>query len=537
MKLYEVLADALIEQAAAPVFGLMGDANMLYVAAFRESGGRFVAAAHETGAVAMADAWSRVTGRIGLATVTHGPGVTNALTGLVEAVRSRSHVLLLTGATPAEPSHFQRLDLAAVAAAAGAGFERVYRPDSLHRDLSRALQRIVAEDRPVLLDVPHDFLLAPVASDAVGLRAPARRGRFIAGELQLDPALGLIASAKRPVILAGRGAMTAGAARSLSELAELIGAPLATSVLAKDLFLAHPSNLGICGSLAHGAASAVLAEADCVIAFGASLNLHTTLRGEITAGKRIVQIDHDPSRFGWYVQPDEIVVGDVDDVATVLAVLLREAGHQPTRRWLERARGLIAEFDRRAEFRDRSNGSTVDIRTAAIRLDEVLPVHRNLVSDVGRFVNAAWRYIHTAEASRFTVMGGFGAIGLGLAGSVGMAVAHPDVPTVCAVGDGGFMMNPAELATAVRERLPLVVLVFDDGAYGAEYHKFVGYGVDPAHSYLSWPDIREVADGMGADAISVTKTSDIDAVAGLLDNLTRPLVLDIRIDPAVDIVG
>jgi acetolactate synthase I/II/III large subunit len=536
VKLYEAVADALSEQAAAPVFGLMGDANMLYVTAFRDGGGRFVAAAHETGAVAMADAWSRATGRIGLATVTHGPGVTNALTGLVEAVRSRSHVLLLTGATPAEPTHFQRLDLAAVAAAAGAGFERVHRPESLHRDLSRTLQRIVADDRPVLLDVPHDFLLEPAASDPAWLRAPARRETFVAGEGQIDSALGLIASAARPVILAGRGAVRAGAGRSLTELAELIGAPLATSVLAKDLFLAHPSNLGICGNLAHGAASAVLAEADCVIAFGASLNLHTTLRGEITAGKKIVQVDHDPSRFGWYVRPDEVVVGDVDDVATALGVLLRDAGHRPTRGWLERAQGLIAEFNPRAEFHDRSNGSTVDIRTAAIRLDEVLPARRNLVTDIGRFVNAAWPYLHTAEASRFTAMGGFGAIGLGLAGSVGMAVAHPDVPTVCAIGDGGFMMNPAELATAVRERLPLVVLVFDDGAYGAEYRKFVRYGIDPAHSYLSWPDIREVADGMGADAISVTKTSDIDSVAGLLDGLTRPLVLDIRLDPAVDIV-
>ncbi|GAA1223436.1 thiamine pyrophosphate-binding protein [Pseudonocardia alaniniphila] len=537
MKLYQALADALIEQDDAPVFGLMGDANMLYASAFRERGGRFVAAAHETGAVAMADSWSRATGRIGLSTVTHGPGVTNALTGLVEAVRSRSHVLLLTGATPAEPTHFQRLDLSTFAAAAGAGYERVHRPESLYRDVSRALQRILAEERPVLLDVPYDFLLASVSVDPAALRAPSHRARFVAGEMQLDSALGLIASAKRPVILAGRGAVTAGAERSLAELAELIGAPLATSVPAKDLFAGHPSNLGICGNLAHAAASTVLAEADCIVAFGSSLNLHTTMHGELTSGKKIVQIDSDPGRFGWYVRPDEAVVGDADDVASGLIALLHEAGHKPQRGWLDRAQGLIADFDPRSEFLDRSNGSTIDVRVAAAEVDERLPATRNVVSDIGRFVNAAWPYIHTDDASRFTAMGGFGAIGLGLAGAIGMAVARPDAPTVCLVGDGGFMMNPAELATAVREQLPLIVVVFDDGAYGAEYHKFVVHGVDPAHSYMSWPDIGRVAEGLGAEAMSVTKTSDFDAVAELLVNRTRPLVLDIRLDPTVDIVA
>jgi acetolactate synthase I/II/III large subunit len=389
----------------------------------------------------------------------------------------------------------------------------------------------------VLLDVPADLLLAPVSVDPAALRVPSPPGAVRRGGMQLDSALGLIASAKRPVILAGRGAVTAGAERSLAELAELIGAPLATSMLAKDMFAGHPSNLGICGNLAHPAASTVLAEADCIVAFGASLNVHTTMRGELTSGKKIVQIDLDPGRFGWYVSPDEAVVGDADDVASVLIALLREAGHEPHRGWLDRAQGLIADFDPRAGFQDRSNGSTIDVRVAALEVDDLLPARRNIVSDVGRFGTAAWPYIHTDEASRFTAMIGFGALGLGLAGAIGMAVARPEAPTVCLVGDGGFMMNPAELATAVREQLPLIVVVFDDGAYGAEYHKFVVHGVDPAHSYMSWPDIERVAEGLGAEAMSVTKASDFDAVSELLANRTRPLVLDIRLDPTVDIVA
>ncbi|MFI5612013.1 thiamine pyrophosphate-binding protein [Amycolatopsis sp. NPDC051903] len=536
MQLYEALAAALIDLDVRPLFGVMGDANMACVAEFRERGGQYVGTAHEGGGVAMADSWARATGRVGFATVTHGPGVTNTMTAVVEAVRSRTPVLVLTGETPAEPTHFQRLDLPAFAAAAGAGHERVYRPETLARDLERALRRCVAERRPVVFDVPHGLLQSPV-EDLQRVRAPARGERCVPGEADLDAALGLIAAANRPIVLAGRGAVESGAREALVDLAGVLAAPVAASVLAKDLFRGQPGDLGICGTLAHGPASAALAESDCVIAFGASLNVYTSLRGELFAGKKIVQIDHDPRRFGWYTPVTEAVVGDAEAVASAMAATLRESGRTPSRAWLERVRAEVSAFEPGAEFTDESGGDTVDVRTAALRLDRILPARRNLVSDMGRFVNAAWRHLHVSDARAFTTMGGFGAVGLGLAGSLGMAFARPGEPTVCTIGDGGFMMNPAELATAVREKLPLVVLVFNDGAYGAEYHKLAGYGIDPAHSYTSWPDVRGVAEGLGARAVSVRKPEEFDAIEGLVENLDGPLVVDIRLDPAVDIAS
>jgi thiamine pyrophosphate-dependent acetolactate synthase large subunit-like protein len=519
----------------SPIFGLMGDSNMLYVSAYIEGGGRFVPAAHEAGAVSMAYTWSRAVGRIGVATVTQGPGFTNTVTALVEAVHSHDHLLLMTATTPPEPTHPQRIELEAVVTASGAGYERVYRPETLVRDLNRALQRIVAENRPVVLDLPIDFVTRDVEIEDSAPRMPVRRDPFPVTEAQLDAPLGLIASARRPIVLAGRGAVASGAEQSLTELADVLAAPVMTTVLAKDMFAGHPANLGICGSLASGPGSRALADADCIIAFGASLNLHTSMHREITSGKKVVQIDHDPGRFGWYVQPDEAVLGDVGAVAAAMVESLRDSGHEPNRGWLDSARRLVAEFDPRAEFPDRSNGETVDIRTASIQLDELLPARRNLVTDVGRFMFAPWKYLRAADPTRFAAMSGFNALGLGLAGAVGMALAHPDMPTVVALGDGGFMMNPAELATAVRERLPLVVLLFNDGCYGAEYHKFDLAGIDPAHSYVSWPDLAQLAQGFGADGLTVTKLSDLDVVASLVERLERPLVLDIRLDPAVDI--
>src|SRR5262249_54997742 len=154
------------------------------------------------------------------------------------------------GDTPSEPTHFQRLDLASVAAAAGAGYERVYGPSSLVRDVNRAFRRAVVERRPVMLNLPPDSL-SPAAGAQDGGTFPLTPEPLRPGEARLDAALGLIASAERPVILAGWGAVRSGAGEALVELADLLAAPLSATVLAKDLFHGHPANLGICGNLSH----------------------------------------------------------------------------------------------------------------------------------------------------------------------------------------------------------------------------------------------------------------------------------------------
>ncbi len=535
MKIYEAFAAALLEHGADPLFGLMGDANMLYVGDFSERGGRFIPTAHECSAVGMANAWSQATGQVGFATVTCGPGMANTFTTLVEAVKSQSSVLVLTGSAPTEPTHFQHLNISLVAAAAGAGYEEVLSERWAVRDLNRAIQRVVAERRPVVLNLPQDMLL----SDAGGQQAvvpPAPRSAAQPAESQLDGALGLIASASRPIVFAGKGALLADAHDMLVALAGRLGAPLTTSVLTKDLFLGHPANLGICGSVSHPVASAALAEADCIIVFGASLNAYTTLQRELAGGTRIVQVDDSPGAFGRYLPVDAAVTGDARIVAETMVKALESIDHKANRGWLDRIQVRLAERDPRDDFRDQSGEDTVDIRTASIVLDEVLPKDRNMVSDIGRFVHAAWPYISTSDPVGFTTMGAFGSVGLGLAGAIGMAVARPDQPTVCVIGDGGFMMNPAELVTAVREGLPLVLVVYDDGAYGFEWHKMLGFGADPQHSLLTWPDLADLAESMGAKAHTARTVEQLMEVGPLAKDLAQPLVVVVKLDPAIDIV-
>ncbi|MHA7959693.1 thiamine pyrophosphate-binding protein [Streptomyces sp. L500] len=536
MKVYQALADALARHGVDTLFGLMGNANLLYLPAFADAGGRFVAVTHEAGAVAMADGYARMSGRLGVASVTHGPAFTNTLTSLVEAVRSHSQVLLITGDPPLIPSHFHHFDIETVTKAAGAGYERVYEPASLVRDLDRAVRRIVAERRPVVLNAPIGFMAAEAgAQPPVTLPVPPPEPAPPAARA-LDGALGLIGSAKRPLILAGHGAAVSGARDSLVALADRIGAALATTVLGKEMFAGHPRDIGIFGSLAHSVAGTVIAESDCVIAFGASLNMWTALNGDLTRGKRIVHVDTDPGRFGSYTPVDEAVAGDARLTALAMDSLLERAGHGGNRHWAERTEKALAGFAPEADFTDLGGADTVDIRSAMIRLDRVLPERRTVVSDIGRFNVGVWPHLRVADPLHFTTMGGFGSIGLGLAGAIGAALAGAGRPVVATLGDGGFMMHLAEFTTAVRERLPLVVVVLDDGAYGAEHYKLKNHGYDPAHSAFAWPDLAALATTMGARALTVRRTEELDAVGALLPELDGPLLVDVRLDPDVNLV-
>ncbi|MGW4205836.1 thiamine pyrophosphate-binding protein, partial [Streptomyces sp. NPDC004726] len=340
----------------------------------------------------------------------------------------------------------------------------------------------------------------------------------------------------RPVVLAGRGAVAADAREELVALAGLIAAPLATTALAKDWFRGHPGDLGIFGNLSHSAATAAIAEADCVIAFGASLNSATSFHGELLGGKKIVQVDADPGAFGWFTQVDEAVPGDAKAVAAAMGETLRAAGHTPARGWLEKVEQRLREHRLADDFQDRTGAGTVDVRTAAIRLDEVLPDRRVLVSDIGRFAVGVWPAVRVAHPRDFTCMGGFGSIGLGLAGAIGAAVGRRGDLTVLVVGDGGFMMNMAEFTTAVREKLPLLVVVLNDGAYGAEHYKLVHYGIDPAHSLNAWPELVPMAEAMGARGMTVRRLEDLDALRDVARDLDGPFLVDVKLDPHVNVV-
>lgn len=534
MKVHEAVARTIADHGVRTLFGLMGDANMLYITGFIvRHEGRFVPAVDERNSVLMAGGYAAAGNVVGVATVTYGPALTNAITSLVEVTRGRLPVVLITGDTPAERDHLQRVDIQEIARLVGAGYEKVWVAESAARDAARAFQRAVAERRPVILDVPYDLLECDSGDYRFeGLAVSPQRTQ--ADPDVLDNALGLAVNASHPVVLAGRGAVRAGARDALLELSNYLGAPVATSLLAKDYFRGHPLDLGICG-LSTPVASGRLAVADCVLAFGASLNKFTVHHGRLLRDARVVQVDCDPASFGTFTPVAVPIMGDARAVAEQMLRRLKEAEYQPADRQTEGLARELGAWSPFSDFDDQSTTDAVDLRAAMITLDQVVPEQRNVVTDGGRFMKTSWRYLHVDDPLGFVHSVNFGSIGLGLGTAVGVAVARPDRVTLAVLGDGGFMQGSAELRTAVNERLPLIVVIANDGAYGAEWRKLKGYGIDPGFSRTNWPDLAELAEAYGARGYTVRTVEDLEKLKPLCTDLAGPVLVDVRIDPAVEV--
>ena len=535
MEGHDAIATALTDQGVDTMFGVLGDGNLFIAESMmRNHGLHYVAATHEANAVLMAEGWGRAAGRLGVATCTHGPGLTNTITALVEGVRNRTPMLLVTGDTPrADRHHLQNLDQHALVASTGAGFEPILTRDTIATDVATAVRRAHAERRPVVLNVPLDIEwesdvvlgeVDPVEPLALAMEPDPR---------SLDVAVGLLASANRPIVLAGRGAVHAEAHDALVGLADALGAPLATTLLGSGYFADDPGNLGIFGTLSHPVAQEVIASADCVVTFGASLNYFTTDQGRLLTGKRVIQCDLDPARIGSTVPIDAGVVGDAAKVATTMTAWLAEADHRPSSFRSPDLVDRLATFDRAETFDDRSVEGAIDPRTFTLELDRILPADRTLVVDAGRFMLNALT-LSVPDPLSLITSHGFGAIGLGMSNAIGAGIARPNRPTVLAVGDGGFMMGGmAEFHTAVEHNVDLIVVLYNDGSYGAEHIQLYREQMDTKASLHHWPDLPAVMTSLGATSVVVDKVADFEAVTDAVDNRQpgRPVFIEAKLDP------
>jgi thiamine pyrophosphate-dependent acetolactate synthase large subunit-like protein len=229
------------------------------------------------------------------------------------------------------------------------------------------------------------------------------------------------------------------------------------------------------------------------------------------------------------------LLGDAREVARAIVTGLRAIGDMAHPAYLDGLADRIAEHRPEAGFEDTSTERHVDMRTAMISLDRLLPADRVVVVDGGRFTPAPLKYLNVTTPSSVISAVSFGAIGLGIATAIGAAIGAAGRVTVGVIGDGGGMMALTELVTAVRLRLRLVIVVLNDGAYGAEYTKLAQYGVDPDYSLLEWPEFAGVARALGLAGMTVRTKHELDALGPALDAVDAPLLIDIKADPTVDI--
>lgn len=527
--LYQSIAQSIVDHDVDTMFGLMGDANLFMVDHYVRAGkGTFVPVAYEGSAVLMALAYSNIAQKTGVATVTHGPAFTNCTTALAEGARARVPMVLLAGDTPVEnPQNIQNIDQRELAKATGAGFEQMRSPETAASDVARAFLRARVEKRPIVLNMPADFMWSPV-EHRNEVHPAFIDPSFVPQGSNLDEAIGIIASAKRPVVLAGVGAIHCG--DNLKKLADRLEAPLATTLKAKGLFNGHPYNMDIFGTLSTPAAYEAIDKSDCIIAIGTSLHHFTTDRGKLVKGKRVVQVNNNPVEICKNYRPDAALAGDAALTADNIVYWLDEAEIPPS--------GFTGELDRASltlhplsKPKDQDTGK-VDFVRALDRLDEILPQNRILTTDGGRFMTEVWCRMSVPDATSFITTTNFGSIGIGLPVAIGAGFAAPNRPIVLFTGDGGFMMGGInEFNTAVRMKLDLITVVCNDSAYGAEHIQFKDRQMDPALSTFDWPSFADVASSLGGQGVRVESLNDLETVATAIENRDRPLLIELMLDP------
>ncbi|MGO9957025.1 MAG: thiamine pyrophosphate-binding protein [Solirubrobacteraceae bacterium] len=533
----DVVGASLAALGVSEVFGVLGSGNLVVTNALCDGGARFHAARHECGAICMADGWARVTGQVGVCSVHQGPGLTNTITGLSEAAKSRTPVLVLAGETPATAlsSNF-RIDQHDLVESVGAIAERLHSADSAADDAQRAYQRAVLESRPVVLMLPIDIQARP--PDRIEARRPPSPtlSRPEPATAAIEALATLLRGAERPLIIAGRGAVLADAGAELERLGDLVGALMATSAPANGLFAGLPYALGISGGFASPLAAELMPQADVVLVAGASVNHWTTRHGTLLSfGARVAQIDLDPRAIARNWPVALAVVGDVGAGARMVAAELRRLGHTATGwRTPELADRIGGRRWADEPYEDSGTEDWIDPRTLTIELERRLPAHKAVALDSGHFLGYPSMYLTVQDARDWVFANGFQAVGLGLATAIGAAVARPDHPTVAALGDGGTFMALAEIETAVRLALKLLIVIYDDRAYGAEVHHFAALGDDVSRAQFPDCDLAAIAHGAGAQAVTVRRVSDLDAVDDWLEEAQpRPLVLDAKVNPTI----
>ncbi|MET4100253.1 thiamine pyrophosphate-dependent acetolactate synthase large subunit-like protein [Agrococcus sp. UYP10] len=531
-----------LELHAADVFALMGNGNAWFLdAVVRRGAMTLTAVRHEAATIAAADAYHRASGRLAVASVTYGPGYTNAITPLAEAALARIPLVVVVGDRPTGGARPFDVDQAGIATAVGAPTIVVGRGDA-RAAARRAVETALAERRPVVLAIPYDLSHADLEGDGEAATEHASVTPFVALDAeQLAGVAERLVAARRPLLLAGRGAHLAGAEEALRALAARLGARTATSALGSGIFADASRHLGICGGFASERAAEAIEHADAVLVVGASLNAFQTRFGDAFApDAHVMQVDilDAPSN----PRVDELVRGDARLVAQALLALIGagETGDESAAAgdagWGEAGFAEVAGIGAEREpGDDLAADGRLDPRSLFHALERVLPEDRVIVQDGGHFIGWAPTHLSVADPERLLMVGtAFQTIGLGLPSAVGAGAARPESTIVLVTGDGGALMGLADLDSVVRTVRRGIVIVCNDAAYGAEVHQYAVRGVAEEPMLIEQVDFAALGRALGAEAAVIERLEDLAQLeAWLAIGADGVFVADCRISQRV----
>jgi thiamine pyrophosphate-dependent acetolactate synthase large subunit-like protein len=534
---YEMLAADIKALGVECVFGLMSDDTAQLVTMIDSAGVKFYGARHENNAVTMAEGYAAATGRLGIVILGRGPATANGLHGATYAQRTGSPVLIILGDAPNAPATLNGVGpdrkawgFSAQDVLQSAGIKVFVAEDSTTARRTLAKAAAAAHNGAVALLLPTNVQqgkIDPVAT-APGRVEPAKYAPRPARASAIQAAASLLEKSRKPLFLVGWGAHCAGAHDAIIRLADHVGAALVTTMKAKDMFRGHPFDCGVLGSFSNAGGRRVIEQADCVLAIGAGLNQQTTSYGlSLPSELPLIQVDSVRSNIGRWFHADVAVVGDAKLAVEQLlaAIAPRQPSDMPMRS-KENARWL-AEFDLADDFEPMNTPRTMDPRSLALELDRLLPANRNVVYDSGNMLITA-PYISVPGPGHFKQSSDFASIGMGFGTAMGFAVGTPDRTTVFLLGDGSFLMTLGELETVAREDIPLVMVLINDCAYGAELHFLKERGMPVALSQFPDIDYAPVAEAFGFQAATVRTLDELRALAPMLANPGGPIFLDCK---------
>jgi thiamine pyrophosphate-dependent acetolactate synthase large subunit-like protein len=533
-RVYDILAKSFIQEGVRTCFALLGDANMNWAARLSEQGCRMIYVRHEHCAVAAAMAYARKSGDVGVATVTCGPGLTQIITALPAAVRARLPLVVFAGEAPLKSGWYnQELDQAPLITATGAAYHRLHMLERMPVAVRDAFLQARRERRPVVIGVPFDLQGRPWEGSA-DLPRPSRE--LLPRPSPMPPhaddvasAAKLVGSAERVVVLAGLGAVGAGAGAACRALAARTGGLLATTLPARGLFHDDPFCIGISGSFTPEVGLEYLKEADFVIAVGCSLAFHAGGGGQLWPQAKMLQVDIDPVAVN---QGQEVARHHLRADARLGVEALTAALPARNQGWRSDEMAKRIRHSRPDSHVFEIEPGMLDPRRVVEALEAALPLEWEMVNSGG---HCSWFFAQmpSRPQEKFLTIREFGAIGNGISFAMGVAAARPDRTVVLFDGDGSLMMHVQELETIKRHGLDILIVVMNDGAYGSEIHKLRSEGMLEDGAVFGYCDFAGIARGFGLAGKTVRDLDELPKLVAEFAASGRATVWDFHVSDQV----